>query len=374
MNTDKNRELLWRTVPFVMAMLLLALTGIPASAIFGREKAAPAADAGAPIAQSIDVRVYRGIPYTGTLAAIDREGGEVSFAIAEQPSKGTVTLDGETFVYTSAKNKTGADRFTYTATDAAGSTSAPAELEPLIKPNTKVVYVETPANPTMVMVDLAEHGVFVGAQVGSRRFFEPDRAVSRGEFVTMALACAGIPAGDLTMTGFCDDAEIPTSAKGSAVSALQCGLIRGVGTEGGMAFCADEGVTLSEAATVLNRLLRVTDVDLSDYDAGSADAWSAQAVANLESVRVIESGSFSAGDWQRPLTRGEAAQLLSAAMTLAEKKRRIVRCQRTTEAQSAAKLSQKSGFATFLTRKAAEGRLSFACNSRGVVLKYILIK
>ena len=26
MNTDKNRELLWRTVPFVMAMLLLALT------------------------------------------------------------------------------------------------------------------------------------------------------------------------------------------------------------------------------------------------------------------------------------------------------------------------------------------------------------
>ena len=28
----------------------------------------------------------------------------------------------------------------------------------------------------------------------------------------------------------------------------------------------------------------------------------------------------AAGDWQRPLTRGEAAQLLSAAMTLAEKK------------------------------------------------------
>jgi len=55
LNTDKNRELLWRTVPFVMAMLLLALTGIPASAIFGREKAAPAADAGAPIAQLLSI-------------------------------------------------------------------------------------------------------------------------------------------------------------------------------------------------------------------------------------------------------------------------------------------------------------------------------
>jgi methionine-gamma-lyase len=30
------------------------------------------------------------------------------------------------------------------------------ELEPLIKPNPKVIYVETPANPTMVLVDLAE--------------------------------------------------------------------------------------------------------------------------------------------------------------------------------------------------------------------------
>ncbi len=30
------------------------------------------------------------------------------------------------------------------------------ELEPLIKPNTKVIYVDTPANPTMVLVDLAE--------------------------------------------------------------------------------------------------------------------------------------------------------------------------------------------------------------------------
>ena len=315
----------------------------PASAIFGREKAAPAADAGAPIAQSIDVRVYRGIPYTGTLAAIDREGGEVSFAIAEQPSKGTVTLDGETFVYTSAKNKTGADRFTYTATDAAGSTSAPAEVRiTIVRAKCGVTYDDMAESAAYTAaVDLAEHGVFVGTQVGSRRFFEPDRAVSRGEFVTMALACAGIPAGDLTMTGFCDDAEIPTWAKGSAVSALQCGLIRGVGTEGGMAFCADEGVTLSEAATVLNRLLRVTDVDLSDYDAGSADAWSAQAVANLESVRVIESGSFSAGDWQRPLTRGEAAQLLSAAMTLAEKKQET-----------------SFGLIPMTRRKAAEGRLS----------------
>ena len=323
MNTDQNRVLLHRAVPFAMAMLLLALTGLPASAIFGREKAAvPAADAGAPIAQSMELRVYRGIPYTGTLTAIDRKGGDVSFAIAEEPAKGTVTLDGETFVYTSEGNKTGADSFTYTAADAEGNTSAPATVRiTIVRAKCGVTYDDMARSAAYTAaVDLAEHGVFVGASFGGRRFFEPERTVSRAEFVAMALACAGIPAGDLTMTGFCDDADIPTWAKGCAVSALQCGLIRGVGTEGGIAFCAQEGVTLAEAATVLNRLLRVTDADLSGFDAESADAWSAQAVANLESVRIIASGSFASGDRQRPLTRGEAAQLLSAAMTLAEKK------------------------------------------------------
>ena len=261
MNTDKNRELLWRTVPFVMAMLLLALTGIPLRPSSDGRKRRLRRTRARP-SRRASTCVSTAASPTGTLAAIDREGGEVSFAIAEQPSKGTVTLDGETFVYTSAKNKTGVDRFTYTATDAAGSTSAPAEVRITIaRAKCGVTYDDMAESAAYTAaVDLAEHGVFVGAQVGSRRFFEPDRAVSRGEFVTMALACAGIPAGDLMMTGFCDDAEILTWAKGSAVSALQCGLIRGVGTEGGMAFCADEGVTLSEAATVLNRLLRVTDV------------------------------------------------------------------------------------------------------------------
>ena len=99
-----------------------------------------------------------------------------SFAIAEQPSKGTVTLDGETFVYTSAKNKTGVDRFTYTATDAAGSTSAPAEVRiTIVRAKCGVTYDDMAESAAYTAaVDLAEHGVFVGAQVGSRRFFEPD--------------------------------------------------------------------------------------------------------------------------------------------------------------------------------------------------------
>lgn len=83
-----------------------------------------------------------------------------------------------------------------------------------------------------------------------------------------------VSAEDVQMTGFCDDASIPTWAKGYAVSALNAGVVSGVSTAEGVAFRANDAITLNEAAVVLNRLLRVTDVDLSDYDVQDADnAW-----------------------------------------------------------------------------------------------------
>lgn len=166
-------------------------------------------------------------------------------------------------------------------------------------------------------VDLAEHGVFVGAKIGDSYFFEPERTLSRGEFVAMALAAMDVSAENVQMTGFCDDASIPTWAKGYAVSALNAGVVSGVSTAEGVAFRANDAITLNEAAVVLNRLLRVTDVDLSDYDVQDADnAWCAQAVANLQSVSVIESGRFSTDEMRSGVTRAQAAEILSAAMTL----------------------------------------------------------
>ena len=131
------------------------------------------------------------------------------------------------------------------------------------------------------------------------------------------VAAMDVCAENVQMTGFCDDASIPTWAKGYAVSALNAGVVSGVSTAEGIAFRANDAITLNEAAVVLDRLLRVTDVDLSDYDAQDADnAWCAQAVANLQSVSVIESGRFSADEMRSGVTRAQAAEILSAAMTL----------------------------------------------------------
>ena len=313
-----------RALPFVLAMLLIPVFAVqPVSALFSRGEETKAASVGAPIAQNLEVRAFRNVPYTGTLSAVDKEGGEMSYAVETQPTHGTLVLEGEQFTYTPEKNRIGTDRFTYTATDAEGNVSAPAEVKITVERcKAANTYADMELHPAYTAaVDLAERGVFRGTEVGGVRFFEPDRPVSRGEFVTMALCAVGLDAAEVSMTGFCDDAEIPTWAKGYAVSALSSGVIRGVDTENGLAFCADNDISLNEAATVLNRLLTVTDVDISDYYAGSAEAWSAQAVANLTSVSVLESGSFADADLKRPLTRAEAAQLLSAAVTLAEQRR-----------------------------------------------------
>lgn len=318
---EKQKEM-WRALPFVMVILLLTLLPLQsASALFGREKETPRAADGAPVAENMEVRVYRGVPYEGVFRAVDNEGGTLAFDIVTQPKKGTAELteDGLGFVYTPA-GKLGADSFTYTATDEEGNVSLPATVSLTIERAASGVFYADMAGERAhtAALDLAEHGVFVGAKVGQDYFFEPQRTLTRGEFVAMALAAMDLQAEEVSMTGFCDDASIPTWAKGWAVSALNAGVISGVGTAEGVAFRAGDGITLNEAAVVLNRLLRVTDVDLSDYDA--ADAWCAQAVANLQSVSVIESGRFSAEEMRGGVTRAQAAELLSAAMTLKESK------------------------------------------------------
>ena len=320
---QRKNDAIFRALPFVMAMLLLPLVPMQsASALFGRAKEETKAADGAPVAENMEICVYRGVAYEGAFRAVDNEGGALCFAIAREPKKGTVTLteDGLGFVYTPL-GRLGSDSFTYTASDEEGNISLPATVSVTIeKANCGVFYADMDGKRAhTAAVDLAEHDVFTGTKLGGSYFFEPERTLTRGEFIAMALAAMDVSAEDVRMTGFCDDASIPAWAKGYAVSALNAGVISGVGTQEGVAFCAGDLITLSEAAVVLNRLLRVTDVDLSDFDApGAESAWCAQAVANLQSVSIIESGHFSAEKMQANVTRAQAAELLSAAMTLRE--------------------------------------------------------
>lgn len=290
----------------------------PVSALLGKEE--PVVATGAPIPQNQDVETYQDIPYQGTFTAVDNEGNDFIFAVVDQPGKGTVEIseDGLGFLYTPEEGKSGKDSFTVTATDTEGNTSAPATITITIhKQKTTVSYSDMEGNSAhAAAICLAEEGVFVGEQMAGAYFFNPEAPVSRSEFLAMAMEAAGITVSDqVQLTGFQDDDAIATWAKGYATAAVREGLISGVNTGSGICFNGENTITLREAATVMDRLLDVADVQLDELDEAE-QTWATQALANMASVQVVSAASFDAQTVTAPVTRAEAASMLAAAIRL----------------------------------------------------------
>ena len=304
-----------------MAVLALSavLLSVNAGALFGwRAKKEESPDV--PVAEDVSCLTYQGVTCWGQLDTSGEK--EVSFTLVDAPNKGTVLLEGDRFVYTPKATATGKDRFTYVAADAAGNTSLPAVVEINIeKVRSGVTYADMIGSDGAVAAQhLAEEGIFVGAKLGENYYFEPDREVLRGEFLAMALETVGREVTAVTLTGFCDDDAIPTWAKAYAAAGVAEGIVKGTVTENGNAFRGEKAITFNEAATVLDRILSLEDVDLQVWyaDREAVPSWAAQAVANMESVQVLETGSFGSLDLEAAVCRQDAAKMLSAVRVLTE--------------------------------------------------------
>lgn len=313
-------DLIRRTAVLALAAVLLATNS--ASALFGKKQAAPEPEEGAPTARAIEIKTYRGIPYQAQFLASDSEGEDMTFAVVDQPRKGSVTIDGANFTYTPDEGVTGGDSFTYAATDSAGHMSQPATVTVTIeKTKSGVTYADTEGSAAAAAAqELAEAGVFTGAKIGDQYYFEPDKSVSRSEFLAMVMEAAGRDVTSVTMTGFCDDEAIPTWAKAYAAAGVADGIVQGKATAEGVAFQGEEPITFNEAATVLDRVLDLGDVELDVWyaDREEIPSWAAQAVGNMEAVSVLSAGSFGSSGLEQAVTRADAAQMLSAAKTLLE--------------------------------------------------------
>ena len=305
------------------AALALAATlvlGGSAQALFGKKQAPAVAEEGAPTAQDVEVRTYRGIPVQGQFLASDSEGEDMTFTLVEEPRKGTVTIQGADFTYTPDEGVTGGDSFTYAATDSAGHISQPATVTVTIeKTKSGVTYADTEGSSAAAAAQhLAEAGIFTGTKIGDQYYFQPDAEVSRSEFLAMVMETAGREVTPVTMAGFCDDASIPTWAKAYAAAGVTDGIVQGKTTAEGAAFRGEEPITFNEAATVLDRVLDLGDVELDVWyaDREAVPSWAAQAVGNMEAVSVLAAGSFGSQTMEQAVTRADAARMLSPAKTL----------------------------------------------------------
>lgn len=305
----------------VMALTAVLLLSGSASALFGRRQETAQLVEGAPVARDIEISTYKNIPYQAQLLASDSEGEDITFALAEDPRKGSVVIDGANFTYTPRENAVGGDKFTYTATDSNGNTSLPATVTVTIeKTKSGVTYADTGEDVAAAAQCLAEKGVFVGPRIGGQYYFQPEAEVSRSEFLAMVLETTGKEVTAVTMTGFCDDEAIPTWAKSYVSAGVTEGIVQGKNTAEGLAFRGEEAISLSEAATVLDRVLDLGDVDLDVWyaDREAVPSWAAQAVGNMEAVSVLPTASFGSLDLEKAITRADAARMLTAAKTLLE--------------------------------------------------------
>lgn len=278
-----------------------------------------------PVAEDVEFETIKNIAVTCRFKISDPDGDKLSVRIQNPPGKGDVVISEEepdVFIYTPYQNKTGNDTFTYVAVDPDGLISNTAKVTIRITKNgAKMTYTDMEGNPAhFAAIKLAEEGILIGERMGNNYFFSPDKVVTRGEFVAMALTCLGIEVTTpVTKTGFADDSDTPAWVKPYLSTALKQGIITGVSTlDGRRVFRAENPLTRAEALVVLNNILKLdggeTKPVFSDDEAVPAWAMEAasKAVAN-DLIRMTSDGNLKPMD---NVTRADTAEMLYRAMKI----------------------------------------------------------
>lgn len=299
----KNRHL--ASFALVLAVILAVSLIVPCLA-----------EGGAPVAENFEFSTYREVSFGGQLSAIDPDGDVLSFEITTEPVKGTIELSHDgSFVYTPGEGKKGKDYFGYKAVDKDGNRSQEATvIIELLKQKTDVSYTDMHGTAEeYAAVRLAESGAFTGYQLGNEYYFSPDETISRGEFLTLCLEVTGADIlNGVVSTGFFDDAAIPSWQKEYVSTAVRDGIIKGYSDDNGVVFNSENAITKAEAVAILSRTLKLSDVSYINLN-DTIPTWIEQDTANLYANDIVtDLNSMNA-----PLTRAEAAMMLSGAMNIA---------------------------------------------------------
>lgn len=271
----------------------------------GKEKNLP------PVAENSEFFTYKNIPGNVPLTYQDPENDPVTILIQTAPKRGEVLVaeDG-TVTYTPKKNKVGKDSFTYILEDSAGNRSQEATVRVEIKkPSDKETYGDVAGTDAeLPAMWLKDTGVFRGETISGQLLFQPEKPVTRGEFLTMCMSLSGEePREDAISTGFLDEDATQDWLRPYVTTALACGIISGRKTEDGLVLAAEETITEGEAAVILTKTLSLpipddqTVMNLDD----SVPVWASGSVSAVMAAGLADNVAYA-----ESLDRGEAAELL----------------------------------------------------------------
>ena len=263
----------------------------------------------APVAEDLAIETYKNLPREEKLKASDPEGKTLTYTLLRKPKRGSVTIreDG-TFVYTPKKNKVGVDSFTYTATDPAGNVSREATVViQVLKPSDSKRYSDTEGQDCQFQAEwMRSTGIFTAESIGDELRFQPDKAVTQGEFIAMLVKTLDLKEEAISTL----PENTPQWLRPYLGAALRSGLVSQWPQEESGNFEAP--VTGAQAAVAVQSALslQVTDEAIATFSQEEAPQWAAEALAVMGEQGILLSADA-------PLTRGQCAKLLYAVSRLA---------------------------------------------------------
>ncbi len=276
----------------------------------------------APIAVEGQFETYTDLPLTGTLKAVDADGDPCTFTLAEPAKRGAVEVSDTGFSYDPC-GKSGWDVFSVVATDRYGNRSQPAEVRVKVTKRhdkEQFTYTDMTGDPAhFAALRLREEGVFSGESFGSEAFFDPEKPVSRAEFLTMAAVVADLAMPTAAVsTGLSDDQSIPAWAQSYVAAGLLSGVVQGSADGlGNRVFRAQEAITRAEAAAIVDRCLTLPDDgrEMAFADREEVPAWAVQSMVNTTAGGLVPVFSDNTVRANAPVTRRDAALMLYAMLS-----------------------------------------------------------
>jgi hypothetical protein len=274
----------------------------------------------APVAEDFAMETYKNLPNEAQLKATDPEGQVLTYTLVRQPKRGEVTLnENGSFTYTPKKNKVGVDSFTYTAADPAGNVSREATVTiQILKPTDAEQYTDTVGDSCRFAAEwMRNTGLFVGEKIGNEECFQPEKTVTRGQFLAMLVDALDIPMQEVSYSSIPSDT--PEWLKPYFAAAMRSGLIAGLPENETGTFNADDPISGAEAAVMLQNALdlSVSQQSLDDaVETGAQEQETVPAWAATSLTAMADNGIHLNADLA--LTRGEMAMLMYQVSHLAQ--------------------------------------------------------
>ena len=255
----------------------------------------------APVAEDFSLETYKNIPNEGALKVKDPEGQAMTYTLVRQPRRGTVEIreDGS-FLYTPKKNKVGVDSFTFTATDPAGKVSREATVTVrILKPQEAAQYSDTVGLDCRFEAEwLRQTGIFTAEQMGTSQCFQPEKTVTRGQFLAMVTQLLELDV--RSQTDYTVLAEkAPQWLRPYLAAAVRSGIAANWDLLNEEEPDTEAPITGSEAALILQNALDLPAVSVM---AEEEPTWEEMALAVMREQGIFLSDA--------PMTRAEAAELL----------------------------------------------------------------